>query len=176
MYNKKMFLQKKNLLTVDYTFPTVYRTDFSVTNRLLTPYNSNVVNNNLPAHVPSVTISYRNGGDGYHQPGAGPSSSSSLPGWQSLLPNDQGGLSAKSYNHKSYSHSSWRNSVPNAHLSPQRASSSMYHQSYGANSGASTSYSPDSSTGMLSFSTKDAKDGASGSGDGLSNGERSGML
>lgn len=167
-------------------FPAAYQTDFSVTNRLLPPYNSNSASN-LQTNVPSVTIAYRNGGGGggggpYHQqPQQNQHSSvSSLPSWQSLLPNDQGGLPTRSY--QCSAGANWRNGVPNTSL-PQPCSvvQGPMYPSVGYN--PSTSYLPtihdpvpDSSTGGSSqFGDKTGKENSLNNGGGLTNGERSGV-
>ena len=68
-----------------------------------------------------------------------------MPGWQSMLPNDQGGVTSKHY-------PQWRNpagGVPNSNLPHESA---CYHQTVGYGATASASYNPtetpDSSTGM----------------------------
>jgi hypothetical protein len=87
---------------------TVFRTDFSVTNRLLSPYN-NGGTSSLSHHQPSVTISYHDDGSCSHQP------PSQMPSWQSMLPNDQGGVPAKQY--------LWRNAPDNSGV-PQGSAAS----------------------------------------------------
>ncbi len=152
-----------------------YQTDFSVTNRLLTPYNGSP--SSMPAHhVPSATISYRNGESSY-QP---QSYISSMPGWQNLLPNDQGGLS------RSYQQSGWRGAaVPNINIATATPGSGYLAAAGYSGSGAGATgsggqssschptQSPDSSTGgSMSFKDKENP----GSTSSLSNGDKCGKF
>lgn len=134
-------LRESCLFGDDYLFcvfrhlDAAYQTDFSVTNRLLSPYNNG---SGLPHHQPSVTISYRNDGSCGQQP-----SCSQMPGWQSMLPNDQGGVSAKHY-------SSWRSSavVPNTNLPQGPACYPAVGYGGAGPSSYHPTHSPDSSTGL----------------------------
>lgn len=134
----------------------VYQTDFSVTNRLLSPYNNG--GSGLPHHQPSVTISYRDDGSCGQHP-------STMPGWQTVLPNEQGGLPSKHY-------SAWRAPpVPNTSLQTQGGASAYPSVGYGGPASASSyTQAPDSSTAGLSVKEKSS----SGIGTTLSDGDKLG--
>lgn len=146
-----------------------YQTDFSVTNRLLLPFNGNLA----PVHLPSITLSYRNGAGGSFQQNHAVGPVSSLPGWQSLLPNDQGGISAKNY-----AQPGWRN-VPNASLSQGGQPPTIYQPvGYGGSSSYHPTHptqSPDSSTSVITFGGKDYKENSE-PGTSLTSGDKDGKL
>ena len=159
------------LLTILLFLVAVYQTDFSVTNRLLPPYN-NTGTSSLP--VPSVTISYRNGGS--FQSGH----PSGMPGWHSMIHTDQESISPKNYPQVG-----WRGPTAGPNLLPHISQGSVYPTvGYGGGEGpAPPSYpdqSPDSSTGLVSFSPKGDKENtmshhAGVPGPSLSSGDKLGM-
>ena len=109
-----------------------------------------------------VTLPYRN--SSYSQSHAG--TVSSIPGWQNLLPTDQGAIPSKGYQHPR-----WRNAVPNVkllqeqHGAPYYGSASSYHH---------PTQSPDSSTGVTSFPTTKDMQEISGKGNSVIHGDKNG--
>lgn len=128
-----------------------YQTDFSVTNRLLPPAYSR--NGSSSSSSSSSSLQAATGALPYR---AGTSYSpkriSSIPGWQNLLPTDQGGIPSKCYQQPG-----WRTSVPNVSLPQDTTYQSV---GYGASGSAyHSSHSPDSSTGaMVQHVAKETKD------------------